>query len=145
MAKLSQKEKEFLGLIYGGDIKKIEEYIISCNGEGYDILNSFPPRSNTPLGSAIYEARADIVSLLLQYGAECETPMYPSLTPLQAAILDFISERKKANRPEYKKIIELLLEHGADPTNSPKEKDSPINIAKEENLLSILPLLTERL
>ncbi len=48
MAKLSLKEEEFLALVRGGDIKKIKEYIIKCDEEGYDILNNFPPNSSTP-------------------------------------------------------------------------------------------------
>lgn len=94
-------EKNFLGYVCCGDIKKTHEIL----------KNEIDPNLNengyTPLTVALTKTNnIDMIELLLRYGAKPNMPNSYGLTPLV-----------KSSACGYSEIVEMLLDHGANPNS----------------------------
>ena len=85
-------------------------------------------RGNTPLHRAVqgcrYPPNLEIITMLLERGANSVARNLVGRTPLHSAVLSH-------NSPELKDIIELLLEYGANPNATDDRGNTPCQLTEK--------------
>lgn len=96
--------------------------------------NARDSEGNTALGLALHQRNYAIVELLLKYKADPNLPVKfnTSTTPLEFAV-----------RMDRLDMIEILLQHGANPNNTNRNGQSPIDIAKQKGMDDAVELMQQ--
>ncbi len=86
----------------------------------------------TPLHTAAYEGRFDVVKLLLEHGADPNTQDKDGRTPLHWAALRGLVD-----------VVRLLLVHGADPTVEDEDGKTPLDLARVKGFHEVVSVIKE--
>ncbi len=98
-------------------------------------VNAWAPDGFQPLGLACFFGHAEIAKLLLEHGAEVNSP---SRNPLKVQPLN------SAAAAQNLEIARLLLNHGADPNARQGEDFTPLHAAGQNGQVEMIRLLLER-
>lgn len=125
------------GLAWGLDI-----FVDSASGAMYRVqttLDDDPSQAtakdadgNTPLHAAAGEGQAEIIELLIKYGADVNAKTTTGITPLHDAA-----------RNGCKKCVEILLHKGANVNARTDSGDTPLGIALRQGNKEVADVLRE--
>lgn len=121
---------------------KIVEFLIEKGAN----VNNIEKYEHTPLHHAVEGGCEKIVRILLKYGAKIDALNYWCTTPLSSAAdlgKNYLKDvsRTTHSTEEYAKIVELLIEKGADVNNIEKYGDTPLHHAVESGCEKIVRIL----
>jgi ankyrin repeat protein len=83
------------------------------------------PSGGRPLLAAASGGQPELVRLLLEAGAHVDATDRDGNTPLSNAVYDYSDE----NHERYSRVLDILLEHGADPNKRNHHGVSPRSLA----------------
>ncbi len=92
---------------------------------------------STPLHIAAHAGNTGIVEALLLKGAKPNVACDSGRTPLHKAISAFYISRNN----NYQRVVQLLLDYGADPYKANNAEETPLQLAKAYRLDNIVKLL----
>ena len=103
-------------------------------GNGADPNLAPSPDTDSPLATAVTDARFDFVQLYLQHGGSVASPMANGDTILVKAM----------NKTTPTQLLDLMLTHGANPNGKNGEGVSPLFAAIQSSRLDLITMLLER-
>ncbi|KAG0478780.1 hypothetical protein HPP92_013499 [Vanilla planifolia] len=116
-------------LVAEGDMEKVRQVLESSDPEWHS-ADSADPNGQTLLHLAISRGRADLVQLILEFGADVEARNRAGRSALEAA-----------SAAGETLIAELLLARGASTRPSPESPRGPVHHAAAEGHVEVLRLL----
>lgn len=116
-------------LVEEGNMEKVRE-VLECSDPNWDAADSTDVHGRTLLHLSIARGRADLVQLLLEFGADVEAPNRSGRSPLEAAAASGETL-----------IGELLLARGASTERSQRSAFGPLHLAAEGGHTELLRLL----
>jgi ankyrin repeat protein len=114
------------------DVRRVAELLAS----GAD-PNGTDPSGERPLHAAARSGQAEAARLLLEAGADVDATDAHGNTPLGRAVYEYRNE----NHERYAPVLDVLLEHGADPDKKNRSGISPqklANIVGNTNIKQVL-------
>ena len=127
-----KKSRSLHDLILVKDNKKTGEFCQKLKTSDVDVLNSYDDNGLTPLCIAIENGDIELVSLLLEYGANPNKRDARGETPIVAAV-----------RKDNAKIVLMLLEEGADLKKTDELQQSILKIANEHKANKCIDILRD--
>ncbi len=136
---LSDLDRQLCDSVWEGDAERVRELCVA--GADIDCYNDM---GNTPLHLAVEQCDVEMARILLEHGADVNrrTEM-GSWTPLVHAVEAVSDAANQVNRPPDNKILEVLLQYGADVTSRDFRGWSALFFAEKYGNIEALRILRE--